>query len=175
MADFTPTEKISKKPGVKKKNIRMDMTPMVDLGFLLITFFMFAASFSKPSVMDLGLPAKSTLPGPANTIGTDNQVTFILGKDHRIFYYQQEIDQLSAKDLSETSYSGLAVAKTIQKLKKAASKPDIFTVIIKPSDDSTYKDFVDVMDEMALSKHEIYGVTDLKEKEKAVYGEVTLK
>ncbi len=167
---MTPESKGAKSPQ-KKKFIRVDMTPMVDLGFLLITFFMFTTQFTKPNVMDLGLPAKSPTP-PTNVIDYRNQITFVLGKDNRIFYYQKELQDLSKSDFHETSLQGLEVAKTIQKFKKSALNPDIFTVIIKPTDDSNYKNFVDIMDEMAISKHEIYGITDLKPKEEQLYKEL---
>ena len=85
----------------RKKLIRVDMTPMVDLGFLLITFFMFTTNFSKPNVMDLGLPAKE--PEPTNEIDIRNQITFILGENNRIFYYQKELKDLSSSDLKETT------------------------------------------------------------------------
>ena len=171
MAEIIPSEKNSGKPSQKKKNIRIDMTPMVDLGFLLITFFMFAASFSKPNVMDLGLPAKGTKP-PINTIDIRNQVTFILGRENRIFYYQKELQDLTIQDYKEINFEGIGVAKIIKNLKKNAPKPDIFTVIIKPTDDSNYKNFVDMMDEMAIAKQETYGVTDLKPKEEKLYQQI---
>ena len=52
-----------------------------------------------------------------------------------------------------------------------APRPEIFTVIIKPSKDANYKNFVDMMDEMAIAKHEIYGIADLKPKELQFYNE----
>ena len=65
----------------KKQSTRVDMTPMVDLGFLLITFFMFTTTFTKPNIMDLGLPAK---PKPNEKVQTpeidlSNSITFIIG------------------------------------------------------------------------------------------------
>jgi len=42
-------------------------------------------------------------------------------------------------------------------------------VIIKPTDDAVYKNFVDILDEMAITKSEQYGVTDVKPWEKAIY------
>ena len=42
-------------------------------------------------------------------------------------------------------------------------------MIIKPTDDAVYKNFVDILDEMAITKSEQYGVTDLKPWEKAIY------
>lgn len=173
MADFQTPQKPAEKISGKKKHIRIDMTPMVDLGFLLITFFMFAASFSKPNVMDLGLPAKGETPPAPNDIRVENQVTIILGANDQVFYYQNEVDHLSPADLHRESLEGLQVAKLIKQLKKVAPKPEIFTVIIKPTDDSTYKNFVDLMDEIAISGHEIYGVTELKPKEKEILKQVT--
>jgi biopolymer transport protein ExbD len=88
MAEILTPEKQNGKVFQKKKIIRVDMTPMVDLGFLLITFFMLATSFSKPNVMDLGLPAGGQESG--TVIDVKNQITFIIGKDNRVFYYQGE-------------------------------------------------------------------------------------
>lgn len=73
------------KKRAKKQSTRVDMTPMVDLAFLLLTFFVLTSTFSKPKSMELSMPA----PPDENTKPTEvkNGVTFILTKDDRIFYY----------------------------------------------------------------------------------------
>jgi biopolymer transport protein ExbD len=149
------------------------MTPMVDLGFLLITFFMFTTTFSKPNVMDLGLPAK---PKPNQTVDQteiklSNSISIILGKDNRIFWHQQEETSLTDANLNETTYDREGIRKVIQQAKANAFDPSIFTVIIKPTDDAVYRNFVDILDEMAITKNEQlrYGVTDIKPWEKAIY------
>lgn len=167
MENLTSSSKKNEKKSLSKKLIRVDMTPMVDLGFLLITFFMFTTNFTKPNVVDLGLPA-----GQSGTeINYKNQITFILGKDNRIFYYQKEANNLSEKDLKEVSFQGMELAKLIKSYKKSAPVPENFTVIIKPTDDANYKNFVDMLDEMALTKNERYGISDLKPLEKTIYEE----
>ncbi len=158
----------------RKKLIRVDMTPMVDLGFLLITFFMFTTNFTKPNVMDLGLPAKDPNPHPkSNVIDVRNQITFILGKDNRVFYHQQSKEDLHRNNLKETDFNGLNITKIISGAYNNAPKKENFTIIIEPTDDANYKNFVDILDNIAISKKERYGVTDIKPWEKKVYEEVT--
>lgn len=157
----------------RKKLIRVDMTPMVDLGFLLITFFMFTTNFTKPNVMDLGLPAKDPHPGPIENVVRDkNQVTFILGKDNRVFYHQSNKDELNKNNLKETNFSGINITKIISEAYNNAPNKENFTIIVEPTDDANYKNFVDVLDNIAISKKERYGVTDIKPWEKKVYEEL---
>ncbi len=156
----------------RKKMIRVDMTPMVDLGFLLITFFMFTTNFTKPNVMDLGLPGKS--PNlPTNVVDVNNQITFILGKDNRVFYHQSFKEELNMSNLKETNFSGINITKIISKAYNNAPEKENFTIIIEPTDDANYKNFVDILDNIAISKKERYGVTDIKPWEKKVYDELT--
>lgn len=167
MENLTSSSSKNEKKFLSKKLIRVDMTPMVDLGFLLITFFMFTTNFTKPNVVDLGLPA-----GEGGTeINYKNQLTFILGKNDRIFYYQKEANNLSEKDVKEVSFQGMELAKLIKYYKNSAVAPENFTIIIKPTDDANYKNFVDILDEMALTKNERYGISDLKPLEKTIYEE----
>ncbi|KMQ67153.1 biopolymer transporter ExbD [Chryseobacterium sp. FH2] len=158
----------------RKKPIRVDMTPMVDLGFLLITFFMFTTNFTKPNVMDLGLPAKDPERRiKENVIDLRNQVTFILGKNDRVFYHQNDAQSLNKNNLKETDFGGIKISKIISEAYNKAPRKDIFTIIIKPTDDANYKNFVDVLDNIAISKKERYGITDIKPWEKKVYEELT--
>jgi len=158
----------------RKKLIRVDMTPMVDLGFLLITFFMFTTNFTKPNVMDLGLPAKNPHPPTINDVVIDqkNQITFILGKDNRVFYHQSSKEELNKNNLKETNFSGINITKIISEAYNNAPNKEIFTIIVEPTDDANYKNFVDVLDNIAISKKERYGVTDIKPWEKKVYEEL---
>lgn len=157
----------------KKQNTRVDMTPMVDLGFLLITFFMFTTTFSKPNVMDLGLPAKppkdKNQKPPDTEIKLSNSISLIIGKDNKIFYHQQDQQGLNDQTLMETNFDREGIRKVIEQAKANAADKDLFTVIIKPTDDAVYKNFVDILDEMAITKNERYGVTDIKPWELAIY------
>ncbi|WP_379966062.1 ExbD/TolR family protein [Epilithonimonas sp. UC225_85] len=155
----------------KKQNTRVDMTPMVDLGFLLITFFMFTTTFSKPNVMDLGLPAKpkENQKPPDTEIKLSNSISIIIGKDNKVFYHQEDQAGLNDETLIETNFDRDGITKVIEKAKAGAADKDKFTVIIKPTDDAVYKNFVDILDEMAITKNERYGVTDIKPWELAVY------
>lgn len=158
----------------RKKLIRVDMTPMVDLGFLLITFFMFTTNFTKPNVMDLGLPAKDPNQNLHRyDIHPKNQITFILGKDNRVFYHQSFKEALNTSNLKETNFSGINITKIISEAYNNAPNKGKFTIIVEPTDDANYKNFVDVLDNIAISKKERYGVTDIKPWEKKVYEELT--
>ena len=156
----------------KKAVPHVDLTPMVDLAFLLITFFMLVTTFNKPNVMDLGLPAKPKpdAPKPKPTqIDLSNSISLIIGKDNRIFYHQLDAAGLNDQTLQETTFDRQGITKVIEQAKSKAKDQTKFTVIIKPTDDAVYKNFVDILDEMAITKNEIYGITDVKDWETAVY------
>ena len=156
----------------QKQPPHVDLTPMVDLAFLLITFFMLVTTFNKPNVMDLGLPAKpkdETLKPPPTEIDLSNSISLIIGKDNRIFYHQLDQAGLNEQTLQETSFDREGITKVIEQAKARAKDQTKFTVIIKPTDDAVYKNFVDILDEMAITKNEIYGITDVKSWEQAIY------
>src|ERR1041384_5290476 len=83
-----------KGPGVKKAkklSTRVDMTPMVDLGFLLITFFIFTATLSTPSTMDLNMPKDTDKEEEQTKAKQSGALTVMLGKNINVYYYEGEL------------------------------------------------------------------------------------
>ncbi len=111
------------KKRAKKQSTRVDMTPMVDLAFLLLTFFVLTATFSKPKSMELSLPAEPP-PGPQPEL--KNGVTFLLTKDDKIFYYAGEFYEVGNKkgapptQLLETNFSSEGLHKLLMEQNKWA-------------------------------------------------------
>jgi biopolymer transport protein ExbD len=158
----------------KKQSTAVDMTPLADLGFLLITFFMFTTTFSKPNVMSLNMPPKTPpVDKPQNTpdIDVSNSISIILGGENKLFWHQEDKTKLVAADLNETEYTKEGIRQVILDAKKRAKTPDNFTVIIKPSDDSTYENLVNILDEMEITESQRYGIVDIAPNEVKVYEE----
>ncbi|WP_337043401.1 biopolymer transporter ExbD [Emticicia sp. 17c] len=149
------------------RTARVDMTPMVDLGFLLITFFMFTTTFSTPNVMKLTMPDNSVIDIPPE-IAESNSLTLILGKDNKLFWHQTNFEKLSTNYLFEVGY-GTSLRQLILQKRKKAREEENFTVIIRPTDDANYKNAVDALDEMMITNQQRYVVADLTPKEKQVY------
>jgi biopolymer transport protein ExbD len=156
----------------KKQSARVDMTPMVDLGFLLITFFVFTTTFSKPNMMKLNMPEKDKdkekEPETAE-IKESNTITILMGKDNRIFYHQKSSKNLTPELLMESDYSKDGIRTAILKGKVNAISPEKFTVVIKPTDDANYKNTVDILDEMSITKSELYAIVDPSKEEMEIY------
>src|SRR5690349_24880490 len=94
-----------KGPGVKKAkklSTRVDMTPMVDLGFLLITFFIFTATMKSPTTMDLNMPKESDEKDETK-IKQSGALTIMLGKDDHVYYYEGELTQENASSTFKSS------------------------------------------------------------------------
>jgi biopolymer transport protein ExbD len=151
---------------LKRNSSKPDMTPMVDLGFLLIAFFMFTTTFSTPNMMKLFMPEEKE---GTTKIGTKNSITFILGKNNRVFWHQKDLRELAKNDLVETDFTANGIRKLIPEKFKQSTKPENFTVIIKPSDDANFKNTVDILDEMEITNMKRYALVDLFPSELLAY------
>jgi len=173
-----------KGPGVKKAkklSTRVDMTPMVDLGFLLITFFIFTTTMSTPSTMDLFMPKDTDKDEEQNKAKESGAMTIILSKDNAVYYYMGQL----LPDASNFTASSFAKIRDeiINKRKEviAAHTHDEgckkiwdknggdqkscldkdFVVVIKPTAEATYKNTVDILDEMAINGVKRFAMVDL--------------
>ena len=181
----------NKKGRVKKMSTRVDFTPMVDLGFLLITFFMLATTLNKPQTMEIAMPSKEKLTEADQTkIKASRAVTILLGKDNKVFYYEgtreNDIDPvLNQTDFSPKGIRQFLISKNYEimvsvrdlKIKKEArtlsdkefetKKNEIIAdkkapiVLIKCTDDSSYRNLIDALDEMAICNIGRYAIVDI--------------
>lgn len=156
MAEMEVKESSKKGPGVKKSkkhSTKVDLTPMVDLGFLLITFFIFTTTVSQPTSMNLNMPKDTKDPDQDMKVKESGSLTLLLGKGNVVYYYERN----DPATMQTTTYKG--VRKVILDKKKSTPAADLF-VIIKPDKDATYKNAVDILDEMDINEIGKYAMVD---------------
>jgi biopolymer transport protein ExbD len=149
-----------KGPGVKKAkklSTRVDLTPMVDLGFLLITFFVFTTTMSEPTALRLFLPKDTEKPEDQNKVKNSGVLTVMMNRNNNVFYYEGEL----LPDGSNFKPSNFKDIRTVILDKKLNTQPEDFVVIIKPGPDATYKNTVDMLDEMFISDVKRYALVDI--------------
>lgn len=177
-----------KGPGVKKAkklSTRVDMTPMVDLGFLLITFFIFTATMSSPTTMKLMLPKDTEKNEDQNEVKQSGALTILLGKNNGVYYYEGQLlpDGSNFKTSTFKEIRNVIINKkkdvvsryvtdaACEAKAKAEGKPDNyckdqdFVVVIKPDDDATYKNVVDILDEMTINVVKRFAMVKISENE----------
>jgi len=160
-------------------NVRVDFTPMVDMNMLLITFFMLCTSLSKPQTMEINMPTKDDKnlnKEQQSKVKESLAVTLLLSKNNKVYYYEGLPKQESVK---QTSYDASGIRdilmkknmKVIQEIRalkqkktnlqinqkqydqeasKIKDQKNTPTVIIKATDDATYKNLIDALDEMQI-------------------------
>jgi biopolymer transport protein ExbD len=126
---------------------------MVDLAFLLITFFMLTTSLSKPLAMDIAKPDKDAKDENKLELRASQTMTILLGKDNKVAWYMGEAGK-STPTIEGFRDLRTSLLKNKQLVKDTFGGKDII-VIIKPAKGSTYKNFVDVMDELNITKTNI--------------------
>lgn len=149
-----------KGPGVKKskkQSTRVDLTPMVDLGFLLITFFIFTTTMSEATAMRLNLPKDTDKPEEQNKAKESGALTLLLGANDVIYYYEG----ILAPDASNFKTTNSKSVRDVILTKKRSTNPDDFVVVIKPNAESTYKNTVDMLDEMTINDVKRYALVDI--------------
>jgi len=151
-----------KKKSPKKVSTKVDMTPMVDLAFLLITFFMLTTTFNTPKIMQLVMPSKDGI-----TTTSNNCSLVILGdKDNKMYWYQSaNVEKASLHNL-EASPEKIREF-LIQKKKETLAKGDCqqIAIAIKFKDEASYKNVVDILDEMNIVGISRYGIQDITKEE----------
>lgn len=152
----------------KKSNSKVDLTAMVDLAFLLITFFMLTTTLSKPQSMSLGLPDKEDKPDPKNQVKVDENrtMTILLGDDDKLVRYVGLLaTPVSGGTPKDFTYGKDGIRKELLSRKKlvleyTGNKDKGMIVIIKPSNKSTYRNLVDILDEMAIADVPTYAIVN---------------
>lgn len=150
----------------KKFSTKVDMTPMVDLGFLLITFFIFTTTMSSPTTMKLIVPKNDKNKMPLKASGA---LTFVIGKSGAIYYYEGALE-LNGSNLTKSNLKDIRtviinkkremIAKGEQKRYNANDLDKDFMVVIKPLNESNYKSIIDVLDEMSINGVRRYAIVD---------------
>jgi biopolymer transport protein ExbD len=149
------------KPATKKLHI--DMTPLVDLGFLLITFFIFTASITEAKALKLIMPASNVEGG---TLGQSNALTVLASGGDTLYYYVGKWEKGSVKPISYDVRKGLG--DVIRKKQEVLdSKKSDLMVIIKPGDRASYANLVNLLDEVVINDIKKYVVAPLTAEEKA--------
>jgi biopolymer transport protein ExbD len=184
-----------KGPGVKKAkklSTRVDMTPMVDLGFLLITFFIFTTTMSSPKALNLNMPKDTKNEEELNKAKESGALTIMLGKNNDVYYYEGQLlpDGSNFKTATFATIRQEIIDKKKEVIKThvhdsncpkiwAENKGDKnscldrdFVVVIKPDEDATYRNTVDMLDEMTINNVKRYAMVDITPQELEVVKKV---
>lgn len=179
----------------KKLSTRVDFTPMVDLGFLLITFFMLTTSMNKPQTMEINMPVKEKNDEPTK-VPASQTITLLLAKNDTVVYYfmnqkgEPEIpvatnfgpkgirEVLLKENKSRNPFiDSISIYKeqlNLGKIDEATYRSNsnriksyekALIVVIKASDKSKYKNMIDILDEMLICNIGRYAIVDINEVE----------
>jgi biopolymer transport protein ExbD len=152
----------------KKQIIRIDMTPMVDLGFLLITFFVFTTTMSTPKATDLFMPSDKPVIIPTE-LPNSLALNLILDDNNKVYYYNGNFnDAASENKIYETNYSIYeGIGKLIRQKQKEIDDSEKFTdgrrglmLLIKPTSKSDYKNVIDALDEVVINDVRKYAIVE---------------
>ncbi|MGZ3923134.1 MAG: ExbD/TolR family protein [Flavisolibacter sp.] len=166
-----------KGPGVKKAkklSTRVDMTPMVDLGFLLITFFIFTTTMSTPATMKLFMPKDEKDKEKQTEVKESGALTIMLGKNNGVYYYEGQIksDGSNFKTSTFKDIRKVIIDKKLQVMENGRrlgypkdTLDKDFVVVIKPNSEATYKNTVDILDEMTINQVHRFALIDITDDE----------
>jgi biopolymer transport protein ExbD len=144
---------------VSKRHVhstKVDLTPMVDLGFLLITFFIFTTAMNQPKVMNLFMPDDKGDPMPIKESGA---LTLMPISNAMLYYYEGKLGSSNMMEIELKEIRNLILNKKVNTKEK-----DLF-VVIKPTDFSTYGDLLKVLDEMKINDVKRYSIADISSTE----------
>lgn len=177
MAAINTAVNEGRKAGVRrqqKRIPRIDMTPMVDLGFLLICFFVITTELSKPVVTKLNVPTGDS---PDMPVGNSDALTVILTANNKAWYYHGNWKEAVVNNaVLQTDFSSQGLREVIiakkKKLETSGSKEgkDGLMLIVKSTEYASYKNIVDILDEVMINDVKKYAIAKLEPEEVAWIG-----
>ncbi len=149
----------------KKMSTRVDLTAMVDLAFLLITFFMLTTSLNKPQAMDLAMPDKDKNEQEQLKIADNRSMNILLGANDRIEWFMGTVDNpIGPPEVTNYGKNGIRKA-ILDRMKSVIAETGDpkkgLIVLIKPSDKSSYRNLVDILDEIKITGVDVYAIVDI--------------
>ncbi|MCX7606239.1 MAG: biopolymer transporter ExbD [Bacteroidia bacterium] len=155
-----------------KKRPRIDMTPMVDLGFLLLTFFVLTTTMSTPNTMPVVVPPKIEKKEDVEIpkIAEGKVITLLVGRGKVYYYTGVENPELRVTDFSPKTGVRKVLIDRRAEVEGRYGKDEMI-VIIKMMEEAQYKDFVDILDEMSIIQQKKYALVDITPEEKELVEE----
>ncbi len=144
----------------KKQSTKIDMTPMVDLAFLLLTFFILTTTFNKPKAMEVTMPDKVDNPDQQTRINERDILNLVLAEDNKIYWWVG-----LEPPVNETNYSANGVRRVV--LEQLQANPKMM-VLIKPKDKSRYENMVTILDEMDITDTKRYAIVEYSPDDEAI-------
>ena len=150
------------RPG-SRRSLRVDLTPMVDLGFLLISFFIFTTTLTEQKAANFYLPAD----GEPTLYSKSTSLTLVPGANNKIWYFDGILEEAIAENrIRQTGYAlrdGIGnVIRAKQQQLAAQQIKDKLSILICPSPSSSYGNVVDLVDEMLINRVKVYTISDDK-------------
>lgn len=144
----------------KRSSLHIDMTPMVDLAFLLLTFFIMTTTLMKHHALEIEQPIPDTS-GNHRDIRAERVLNLVLGKNNQVYWYMG----LPGSETNTTDFSSSGVRKLL--VQKQTEINDLY-VFIKASDQSRYQNTIDMLDEMIITNIKTYSLLELEPEDRAL-------
>jgi biopolymer transport protein ExbD len=145
---------------VKKASTKIDMTPMVDLAFLLLTFFILTTTFNKPKTMEVNMPDKVLDEKEQTKVNEKDILNLVLAENNKIHWWIG-----LTPPVTTTGYGKDGVRKVLLEQNRANPK---LMVLIKPEDKSKYENMVDILDEMDITATKRFAIVDYTPDDKTI-------
>jgi biopolymer transport protein ExbD len=145
----------------RANGFHLDMTPMVDLAFLLLTFFMLTTTFTRLQTMELNLPDGN---GADTPIPGKNALNIVLDEQDKVYYffgYPGDDPQVERTDFSARGIRQLLLQDRVR------SNPNL-VVLVKATEKARFKNLVDTLDELKLTETRKYALVDLQEEDRTL-------
>jgi biopolymer transport protein ExbD len=156
MAEINQNSKANKGHGKKipsiRQSIKIDMTPMVDLAFLLLTFFILTATLTKSHEMQVTMQEEAENPVPRKKVNENDVLHIALANNNKIFWW------MGNDEPTPTDFTRNGLRKIL--LSKRQSNPKLF-ILLKPGEHSRYENMVDLLDELSIANMDNYSIVDL--------------